>query len=149
MRSCVQIFRNGCIEAIDGVMHTAYPWSGTKVMRTLELFARREHVTPLVDILSLHYSGWNEERLRLHWRSMADFERAPTELSELMASKCFEKFDAFVPLAVLHAASARDRLDLSGTLAVAANAGLFGGLPMGRAVAQGERNAEHGDGRAS
>lgn len=70
--------------------------------------------------LSLHYPGWDEERLCRHWRSIADFDGAPVELSDLMANKCFEKFDAFVPPALLNAANARDRLDVTGTSTVAA-----------------------------
>lgn len=96
-----------------------YPWRGTKIIRTLELFARRERVTPSVDLLSLHYPGWDEKRLRRHWRAIAQFDEAPTELSDLMANKCFEKFDAFVPPALINAANARDRLDLSGARALA------------------------------
>ncbi len=95
-----------------------YPWRGTKIVRTLELFARRELVTPSVDLLSLHYPGWDEERLRRHWRSIADFDGAPIELSDLMANKRFEKFDAFVSPALLNAANARDRLDLAGARAL-------------------------------
>lgn len=96
-----------------------YPWCGTKIMRTLELFARRERVMPSVDFLSLHYPGWDEERLHQHWRAMVDFGGAPTELSELMATKCFEKFDAFVPPTLLNAANARDRLSLKGAQTIA------------------------------
>lgn len=97
-----------------------YPWRGTKIIRTLEQFARLERATPSIDLLSLHYPGWDEARLRRHWRVIADFDGAATDLSDLMANKCFEKFDSFVPPALLHAANARDRLDVPGARALAA-----------------------------
>jgi ATP-dependent Lhr-like helicase len=91
-----------------------FPWRGTKVIRTLELFARHDGVIPSVDQLSLTYPRWDEARLRQHWSTIANFSDAPTDLSDLMASKCFEKFDTFVPPALLNAANARDRLDIAG-----------------------------------
>ena len=90
------------------------PWRGTKVIRTLELFARHDGVIPSVDQLSLTYPGWDQARLLQHCAFIAGFDGDPTELSAEMATKCFEKFDACVPPALLDAANARDRLDVEG-----------------------------------
>ncbi len=98
-----------------------FPWRGTKVIRTLELFARKDGVIPSVDQLSLTYPRWDEARLRRHVGTIADFSDAPTELSDLMASKCFEKFDPFVQPHLLNAANARDRLDVAGARSLACN----------------------------
>ncbi len=89
-----------------------YPWAGSKVIRTVALFARNERLAATVDALSLHYPGWDTARLRRHWEAIAAFNGVQTELSDFMANKCFEKFDAFVPSALLNRANARDRLDV-------------------------------------
>lgn len=120
LRSARRVGRNsGVLEKgviADGGGVLWYPWRGTKILRTLELFARRDGVTPVVDQLSLRYPGWDEARLRQHWRSVHGFAGSPAELSDLMASKCFEKFDGFVPSGMLNVSNARDRLDLKGAM---------------------------------
>lgn len=97
-----------------------FPWRGTKVIRTLELLARHDGVIPSVDQLSLTYPRWDEARLRQHWQAIAHFSDAPTVLSELMVSKCFEKFDAFVQPHLLNMANGRDHLDVTGARNLAA-----------------------------
>lgn len=113
-----RVIETGIIVSQTGVQW--FPWRGTKVIRTLELLARKDGVIPSVDQLSLSYPRWDEARLRQHWASIAEFGDAPTDLSDLMANKCFEKFDTFTPPDLLNAANARDRLDISGTRSLAA-----------------------------
>ena len=116
---CSRIFaqRSRVIETNVLVSQTGvqwFPWCGTKVIRTLELLAKIDGGSPSVDQLSLRYAGWNEARLRQHWETIANFSDQATDLSDLMANKCFEKFDMFVQPQLLNAANARDRLDLAG-----------------------------------
>lgn len=91
-----------------------FPWRGTKVIHTLELFARRDGAIPSVNQLSLTYPGWDQTRLLQHCALIAGFESEPTELNAEMATKCFEKFDTCVPTALLNVANARARLDFEG-----------------------------------
>jgi ATP-dependent Lhr-like helicase len=114
-----RVVESGIVETQSGVQWL--PWRGTKVMRTLELLARKDGAIPSVDQLSLTYPGWDGARLRQHWTTIADFRDAPTDLSDLMASKCFEKFDTFVQPNLLNAANARDRLDVAGARSLACN----------------------------
>lgn len=122
LRSSRKIARSTRV-GTDGIIVTRtgvqwFPWRGTKIVRTLELFARKDGVIPSVDQLSLTYPKWDEARLRQHWGAIANFTDAPADLSDLMASKCFEKFDPFVQPHLLNLANARDRLDLTGTQAL-------------------------------
>lgn len=117
MRS--RIGETGIVVTQTGVQW--FPWRGTKVIRTLELFARKDGVIPSVDQLSLTYPRWDEVRLRQHLGTIAGFSDAPTDLSDLMASKCFEKFDSFVQPHLLNVANARDRLDIAGARSLAGN----------------------------
>jgi ATP-dependent Lhr-like helicase len=112
-----RVVESGIAETQSGVQW--FPWRGTKVMRTLELLARKDGVIPSVDQLSLTYPGWDGARLRQHWSTIADFRDVPTDLSDLMASKCFEKFDSFIQPNLLNAANARDRLDVAGARSLA------------------------------
>jgi len=117
-----RVIETGIIVTQAGIQW--FPWRGTKVIRTLELLARTDGVIPSVDQLSLGYPRWDEARLRQHWLTISEFSDAPTDLSDLMANKCFEKFDMFTPPDLLNAANSRDRLNVAGAIKLAA--GLLG-----------------------
>lgn len=97
-----------------------FPWTGTKTLRTLALLAKHHGVQATLGQISICYQNTNMSELLAHLSQVANTRITAEELSPLLAVKQFEKFDEYIPEALLDAANARERIDISGASHVAA-----------------------------
>ncbi len=81
-------------------------------MLTLSLLAKAAGIEHESDRLSIAYKVLSEEAFREHVRKVASSEPDAIALAKLMPVKAVEKFDEFVPAALLDEANARNRLDI-------------------------------------
>lgn len=99
-----------------------YPWTGTKVLRTLRLMLTQLEIDHEYDELSLNLSECDTARFAKVLRQLATTPFTAVELAAEMEIKAFDKFDELLPSEVVDQMNARDRIDLQGALKVVANA---------------------------
>ncbi len=88
-----------------------FPWVGTRTFMTLQL------LLPCTKAgIALAFDDADPEALIKHFKAIESGEIDPVQLASLMEQKRFEKYDRYVPDALLDKANATDRLDLPGAL---------------------------------
>ncbi|MEQ8820983.1 MAG: DEAD/DEAH box helicase [Sumerlaeia bacterium] len=89
------------------------PWTGTRTMRTLALYAQHSGLKQAHgDELSLTLPLAGKEAF-LEWlQPLARGDIDPLELAQKMVPKTAEKYDTFIPADLLDEANATDRLDI-------------------------------------
>jgi ATP-dependent Lhr-like helicase len=99
-----------------------FPWVGTRALLTLSLLAKSAQIVHEMDRLSITYHLPSAETLLAHLRQCTTSEPNALALARLMPVKAVEKFDDFVPEALLDEANCRSRLDIRAARAACATA---------------------------
>ncbi|MBI5387753.1 MAG: DEAD/DEAH box helicase [Verrucomicrobia bacterium] len=99
-----------------------FPWVGTRALLTLSLLAKSAKISHETDRISITYELPSLDVFREHLRQITASEPNAIALARLIPVKAVEKYDDFVPEALLDEANARSRLSLQETCVVCASA---------------------------
>jgi ATP-dependent Lhr-like helicase len=99
-----------------------FPWVGTRTLLTLSLLAKSNKIQHESDRLSITYHLPSSKEFLDHLRQIASSRPDGVELARLMAVKSVEKYDDFVPEALLDEANSRGRLAVPEALAACTDA---------------------------
>ena len=94
-----------------------FPWVGTRCLRTLAILAEIHGVACDTDRLSLSLALSDEDDFRSFWKQVLANPPSPSVLGEKVTPRMIEKFDEFLPEALLIRSCASDRLALPEALA--------------------------------
>ncbi len=108
----VGLQESGLLDLDEGVQW--FPWVGTRTMRTLQLWAKKNGDRCAKDALSLNFRGLSKGDLEQRLTELVNEGVEALELAALMPSKQVERFDHFVEEQLLNRANAIDRLDVRG-----------------------------------
>ena len=108
------------LELEDGVQW--FPWVGTGTMRTLHLWAAQRGLACSKNFLSLTFGEITLPDLGEHFAELAENGADAVGLAAAMPNKDTERFDEYVPKALLEEANATDRLDVASARRAAQNA---------------------------
>jgi ATP-dependent helicase Lhr and Lhr-like helicase len=95
----------------DGVRW--FPWVGTRTMRTLHLWAGHAGLSSSKNFLSLTLEEITCQELEEHLADLVENGADAVKLAAAMPNKKIERFDEYVPEALLDKANATDRLDVA------------------------------------
>jgi ATP-dependent Lhr-like helicase len=99
------------LELEEGVQW--FPWVGTRSARTLHLWVKQLGLRSSRDFLSLTIEQVTRQELEEHLADLADNGADAVALAAAMPNKETERFDEYVPAALLDKANATDRLDVA------------------------------------
>ena len=89
-----------------------FPWTGTKVLRTFELFAKADGLRVDVEKFSIRYVGTSREELRSHAQRIASGRISESELARHVSKPIRDRFDEYVPHDLLVEAYLREMTDI-------------------------------------
>jgi len=96
----------------DGVQWFA--WTGTRTMRTLQLWAKYLGLSCSKDQLSFTFTDVSRADLERHLAALAEDGTDAVKMAELMPNKQVERFDQYVEESLLDKANSEYRLDVAG-----------------------------------
>ena len=96
----------------DGVQWFA--WTGTRTMRTLQLWAKYLGLSCSKDQLSFTFTDVSRADLERHLAALAEDGTEAVKMAELMPNKQVERFDQYVEESLLDKANSEYRLDVAG-----------------------------------
>lgn len=99
-----------------------FPWVGTRGLFTLSQLAKSWKIGHRMDRLSITYHLPSREAFHEHLRQVTTSKPDALALARLLPVKVVEKFDTYVPEALLDAANAHSRLDVHDAYAACARA---------------------------
>jgi ATP-dependent helicase Lhr and Lhr-like helicase len=119
-----QTFADASLDTRDTVTSLSgvewFPWRGSRVLLTLELAAKTDGLKTERDTLCLRYAKLTPNEFLAHRAKIASGAFAPEQLVALVSDLARDRFDEYVPIALLREAFAEDVLDLAGAMAAAA-----------------------------
>lgn len=91
-----------------------FPWAGSKILRTLELFAKADGMKIDVGSLSLRYTGVNAEDFKTHATFIASGKVTADDMLRFIGDFNRDRFDEYVAPELLESAYTSEMLDLPG-----------------------------------
>jgi ATP-dependent Lhr-like helicase len=118
------VFSDAGLDESDTVVGSGgvewFPWSGGRVLATLELCAKAEDIQADRDALCLRYRDLSAGEFAAHRARIAAGAFTPERLVSLVGDLQRDRFDQYVPEALLRQAFAAEALDLPAAQAAAA-----------------------------
>lgn len=113
-----QNFANAGLDAQDTIISLSgvewFPWRGSRVLLTLELCAKADHLKTERDDLSIRYQKLAAADFIVHRARIASGVFTAEQLVMLVADLQRDRFDEYVPEALLQQAFVAEALDLPG-----------------------------------
>lgn len=116
LKQARQVFNDSFLRKSDAIigLHGIewFPWAGTRVLQTLELYAKAEDLSVERDEVCLTYSKLSGPDFAEHCRRIAEGAISPASLLEHVPDFCRDRFDEFVPIDLLRDVYAAEVLDI-------------------------------------